>query len=905
MPNTAAPSPRPGVYAYKLQAPPARGGLIHRQALMARIAAHPEARLVLLQAPAGHGKTTCLQQLRAICEAQGLLCGWLSCDEADNDSRRFFLHLLALAADLAQAAGRAPLPEDGAILTSRRRRSDWIIERLQAVERPLALFIDEFQLIHHPTLIGFFRDLFERLPDGIRLFVGSRSLPELGLSRLLVNQQALMIRAEDLRFSREEAEAFLGDLQPALSSAEREAIFRRTEGWPAALQLYRLAMASPVVRQSLLETGQGRPRELAEYLADNVLALQTPAVQRFLLRSALLPRLCAPLCDAVMEDSGSQAQLAELERAGLFLRGLDAEGRWFKFHTLFASFLAEQLQAREPDTVRAVHHRAADWHAASQDWEGVMHHALAAGEIDRAAETLERWSADLVAAAALVTLERWSARLPEEAITRRPRLAVRTAWALVFLRRRSRLEPLLQALRARPPGSLAETTDPRIVLAMAQVGADDPLGAHAIASQWPTEPAPELEGFAAFELGAASNLRAFLTLAAGQFDLAREYLVQARVYNSRSQASFSRGYTMALEGLSLMAQGQLQAALERYAEGLQPIRREVDKSHAAAALVSCYVWALYEANRLDEAEALFGQYHPTIAESALPYFLVLAFVAMARIHAVRGRAGAAEAVLDEVDTLSHEQGWKRPQQMIVWERVRRALMAGALERAEALAALAPSVEPLPGGGVMFGEDLEGERLGRIRLALHAGQLERAAELLADEQTQQRERSLRQLRLLLLEALLQQARGQPNAAQRSLRRALQRVGREPWQRAFLDEGEPLLALLRQAYQSRLSMETRDSAEESERALLERLLQASGMDLSRAPAGPGSEPLGAITEREREILEWLSRGASNRDIALRLAVSENTVKFHLKNLYSKLAVASRLQAISSARQLGLVE
>jgi LuxR family maltose regulon positive regulatory protein len=244
--------------------------------------------------------------------------------------------------------------------------------------------------------------------------------------------------------------------------------------------------------------------------------------------------------------------------------------------------------------------------------------------------------------------------------------------------------------------------------------------------------------------------------------------------------------------------------------------------------------------------------------------------------------------------------------MVDWERVRRALIAGDLERAQAIAAhVPPSSTRTPENWIPFSEDVEGEVLGRIRLAIHTLDVGGAASAIAAELSRQPGRVFRQMKLHLLDALLKQREGSHNAAHRSLRKALQLAKAGRYVRSFLDDGEGIVQLLREEYQNIFGSAGRDDLGiDTHRAFIEEVLAASGTDLSRTPAKGAPPLMQPLSDREQEILVFLANGVSNKEMAKRLFVSENTVKFHLKNIYSKLAVGSRLQAINAARLLGLV-
>lgn len=907
--------PSAEIYAHKLFAPPVHQGAIARTAILERIFGAGRPHIVLLQGPAGHGKSTLLQQAKSVCEGEQMQTSWLTFDDADNDLRRFSIHFQAmLAAALGTSIDKAILQEDDSPTPARRRRTDWFIDHLLRHGRPVGLFLDEFQSITNKNILGFFRELLDHLPENVRVFIGSRSVPEIGLSKLVIGKQALILRADDLRFTPDETNRFFSEAQHLwINDDELKSIYRQTEGWPAALQLFRLTLISPSVRKSLGDLGTYRPRELAEYLADNVLTLQPPRIQEFLLRTSLLTRLNAPLCDAVTGWHNSQEILVYLERTGLFLRSLDPELRWFKYHALFSSFLAEQLRNLSEESIVEVHRRAALWNRENEFYEEAVYHSVEIQDYGFAADVMNTWFTQLISVAQLATVERWYEYLPLAEIEKRPELAIKIAYALVFLRRDQKLRPILDILQRRgDSGEIRATTNPGVICSMAAIEADDIDGAFNYIRKIDVRD-QDSDGFSAFELGAAANLSAYLLIAAGNPEQARELLALARAHNERSGATFSGGYTYGITGINFIAQAQLGEALERFRIGMAEQRFYLDKSFASAALVSCYVLALYEANEIDEAEAMFTQFHDTIAEAVLLDFLAVAYISMARIHDIRGRPGKALEVLDEAESIGHGSRWPRLVRIVNWERVRRALLRGEIGRAEATAGVIPRNQRprMPSDWILFSENVDDEAIGEIRLAIHKSQIDLALRLLTQELSAAtvKTRVRRQIKLLILEAMALKAKGNDNAAHRSLRRALDLAAPGRLIRSFLEEGEAVIAMLQEEQQSAAadSAGSPPALESGTTAFIAVLLAAAGVCGKTTVATPAASPgplTEALTDREKQILIYLGNGVSNKEMARRIFVSENTVKFHLKNIYSKLAVSSRLQAINSARQLGII-
>jgi LuxR family maltose regulon positive regulatory protein len=890
-----------GLHSYKLYAPPLRADVIGRTSILNHVFGGEPSRVVLLQAPAGYGKSTTLRQIMSACEERAFLTAWLTFDEGDNDPRRFLIHFEALLASVSgqDAQPTADSPDHG----DYGYRSDWAIERLLRFGKPAALFLDDFQVLENTAILNFFREFLDRIPPSARVFISSRSTPEVGLARLIVNGSCIVLRPEELRFSPTEAERFFANTEQ-ITDVEFDRIYRLSEGWPAALQLYRLSLADPSVRGLLGDFSSARPRELVEYLTDNVLEMQAADVQDFLLRTSLLTRLNARLCDAVTGRKDSESILLWLERSGLFVRSLDLGQQWFEYHALFASILSDVQHRRSESVALEVHGLAAKWQKENGNYGEAVYHAVTCRDFTLAIVTLDQWSSQLVADALLVTLERWCDQIPFEMIARRPSLLIKNAWALVFLQRRDKLSPLLALLRQiPPPHDVSATTDPTIVLSMAAIVRDNARDAFRMVDKVPFRER-RVEPFAAFELAAAANLAAYRQLAYDDFEGARECVAVARMQGERGRAAFSQGYTVAIAGVNLLEQGHLGDALDRFKSAMTKRRKHVDRSHAAAALASCYLWALYEADALDEAESVFGQYQDIILESAVLDFQAVAHLSMARIHDIRGRPSKALAGIDQAEAIAYANDWRRLLRTLGWERTRRALLSGDRERAEAIAAaMADQTEAAP-EWLQFSEDLEGETLGRIRLAIHCGNSNLAKELLKTEFARRRGRPFRQIKLNLLDAELHYRTGARNHAQRSLGKALKLAAPGGYVRCFLDEGSEVLEMLREEFESQVDSSGRHVPSATDRSFVERLLRASGERIE-VPNPTGRLLLKPLTDHERRILIFLANGVSNREMASRLFVSENTIKFHLKHIYSKLGAANRVQAIASARELGLVK
>lgn len=887
----------------KLDAPRNLPDAIARDALFARGLDDPSVQLVLLQAPAGHGKTTTLLQFKERAERDGARTAWLTFDNADNDTRRFSVHLQAVIDRVAPVDVReADTGQHDALIP--RRASDWLIDRLMQSREPIALFFDEFQQLQQPDLLGFCQEWFERLPMHVRVYIGTRAEPAIHLSRMIVSRRAVVLRTEDLRFTRDEVSRYFdAQLGTEVTRDEVDSIFRLTEGWPVAVQLYGLSLSSADVRRTL-HLPPPQTQELARYLSSRVLMLQEPGIRDFLLKTSILKRLCGPLCQAVTGRSDAVHILLDLERSGLFLRRLGIDGVWFRYHGLFSDFLIAEFGRTSAAAKADAHRCAAAWNLKHGYYEDAVYHWLECGDVGAAADALAVFGKELVANGSLITLEYWSDRLPFDEIAKRADLSIAVAYAYVFLRRFDKLPPLLALFDTLiGSGSVEATTSPDIVLSMAAVAADDTARAFALIDRVPVD-ALQPGGFSAFELGAASNLLAYREITLGRFAEVDHHIHVARRCNVMGKAAFSHGYTVGVAGASALLQGSLDEAITIFQRGLATHYAELGESFSLAALVSCYVWGLYESGQYASALALFDQHRSIISGSALPDFFAVAFLSAARMRSSSGDRSQADALLDVAADIAERNRWSRLQALIGWERVRTAIADDDLAQAQALAdTIAPTL--LPSGWVPFSEELECEVLGRLRLLAHAGPVTAAREALDAEKLRSHNRPFRTMKLQLLDAVLLDRRGDRRGAQRLLQGVIRAAELGGFISVFANEGRTIAKLLQDMYSAMLlHPQTGDLPVSTE--FISAVLACCRIGITgNAPpvaAEPQHEPL---SEREIDVLALLGSGVKNKGMAQHLFVSENTIKFHLKNIFAKLHVTSRSEAIITARRLGIIE
>jgi LuxR family transcriptional regulator, maltose regulon positive regulatory protein len=418
---------RDQLLATKFLVPVASHALIPRARLMALLDTCPRRPLTLVSTPAGFGKTTLLSEWVRALSQESIQVAWVSLDEEDNELVRFWRYVLTaldrvqpgMCTDLVTLLRTHTSPPLPYLLTT-------LINRLVRSTRQILLVLDDYHVITDQAVQASFTSLVEHLPTQLRVVLSTRVDPPLPLSRLRARSQLLEVRTEQLRCTDTEVADFLRKIVGVeLSSSEVAQVTSRTGGWLVSLQMLDLSLQRPEDPFHVQEEVSGSHRHILDYLTEEVLRQQPPAIQRFLLHTSILERLTAALCDAVLEQSGSQQVLEELKRTNLFLISLDSQRRWYHYHPLFAEALRFWLERVEPEALEALHLRASEWYAEYHYFEEAVQHAILAHAWQQAADLIEvemgtsnqeRWEP--------ATLRHWVEQLPPEVVRTRPRLCL-------------------------------------------------------------------------------------------------------------------------------------------------------------------------------------------------------------------------------------------------------------------------------------------------------------------------------------------------------------------------------------------------------------------------------------------------------------------------------------------------
>jgi LuxR family maltose regulon positive regulatory protein len=887
----------------KVHPPRLRRGLVPRPRLREALTRNEDRRLTLISAPAGFGKTTLLGEWLGDRSGGERSVAWVSLDESDNDPARFLAYLIGALRTTEEGIGegvlaslRSPeLPPVEAVAGA-------LVNELAGTSRTITIVLDDYHLIRSGSVHEAVAFLLEHLPENVHLVVSGRADPPLPLSKLRARGEVNELRAPDLRLTSEEATAFLKDAMGlALSGRDVAALEEVTEGWVAALQLAALSMQGRGDVSGFVEAFSGSNRHVLDFLGEEVLGRQPQPVREFLLRTSVLQNMAAPLCDALTGRSDGQQMLERLEKDNLFVVPLDDERRWYRYHRLFAEFLRGLLGRENPELPGELHLRASGWHENNGLIAEAIRHALSAPDHDLAARLIEGGVEGAVERGEAATALRWLEALPNEAKRPRPRLFAEHAVALVITGRPNDAEPLLKEAERAASGA-TDGEEGRFLLGFvsavrswrARLRGDAPEAVHLARralSLLPDEEAP-VRGYAAVRLGDALR-------AAGDLAAAGEAYAEAAEIGRAARHAYVTLAGTVMHARVLAEQGRLREADEAFRRALRLLTEAGFGLSPAAGIVHIGMADLrYERDDLDGAERELNigvELAERIGEVGT---LVWAYVTLSRTRRARGDEEHALEMAREAERVARDSGADLQIAVAASWMARLRLARGDLAEAAAF-----EQERAAGAGNAAGAAWMVDRITSARLLHARGRYDEALRLLdgLQEAAETAGRTSDLIETLALRALALWARGEKERAVGTLTRALALAEPEGYVRTFVDEGAPMADLLSAVLEARRGGHL-DAAGRVSTPYLVKLLAALAQEAGGpTAAGRLPEPL---RERELEVLALIAAGKSNKEIAGTLFVSMGTVKTHINNLYRKLDVGSRTQAVARAREMGVL-
>jgi LuxR family maltose regulon positive regulatory protein len=919
-PRRAALSGPDVLLATKLHVPRRQPGFVPRPRLAGALSEGLARRLVVVCAPAGSGKTALLADWAP---SGSRPVAWLSLDAADNDPVRFWRHAVAAldraCPGIGERAGLllgppAPASLEGLVTA--------LINDLAA--RPgdgeVLLVLDDYHLIDARPVHASLGFLLEHLPPGLHLVLASRADPPLPLARLRAGGQLAELRTADLRFSEQEAAALLRESAGAdLPAAAVAALTARTEGWVAGLRLAALSLRGQTDPAGFVAAFSGSHRYVLDYLTEEVLDRQHEEVRTFLLETSLLERLSGGLCDAVTGRADSRAMLERVERAGLFLVPLDEVRGWWRYHHLFAGLLRARLQQQRPGRVVPLHRAAAAWcedHGLPGD---AVRHALAAGDPAWAARLVERYADAFLLRSEDATLQRWLAALPAGLAGSRPRLLLAQARLALLSHRVEAAEVALDAADRALAGAAGVAGEPfepsvgRAASHLANVPAAIALGRTLLAAL--QGDAGRAITFARRTLAEAGEGEWLLTSHANGYLGVAEWLRGRLAEAERALSSgIAQGRAAGQPAMTAWvykdlgqvqrAQGRLDAAAGTCRQALQDAAAASRTALPAAGIAHVGLAEVaYQRNELDTALRHVSEGIGACRQMNFTQPLAAGLATLAWIRQARGDTAGAREAMEEAGQAGPGPGVAGLLNPVPAQRARLQLAQGDVAAAAqwtTAAGLSPDETGYPRepehlvlARVLLARDRPGAALALLQ-RLHAAAV-----------SQDRAGSV--IEIGALQALALAAAGQENAAVDTLAGALTLACPQGYVRVFADEGPPMAALLGALVAAQRAEQA--AARGVPLGCLARVLAAFG----GKPAAPGAGRGAAaavpglaeqLTARESQVLALLAAGAPNPRIAEQLVVSLDTVKKHVSHLLAKLGAANRTEAVTRARQLGLI-
>lgn len=903
---------------------------VSRPRLVEKLTTGLRKKLTLISAPAGSGKTTLLSETLQKIDRP---VAWVSLDERDNASGQFWTYLITALQTVNPNLGSSAL---SMLQTSKPTHTESIltglINEITTLAPEFVLVLDDYHVIEDHNIHESLLFLIDYLPPHAHLVISSRTDPPLYVSRIRGRGQLTELCADDLRFTLDETGIFLKEVMSLKPSDEQVAtLAARTEGWIASLQMAAVSMQGQKDFSDFIADFSGTHHCILDYLTQEVLHRQPKNIQSFLLQTSILDRLTVPLCNAVTGQNDSQMILEQLETANLFLIPMDNDQCWFRYHHLFADLLRSQLAKTRLDLPPILHCRASEWFEHEGMIEEAINHALAADDMERAANLIDPVAVAMVRDNKFSLMADWMARLPDNLIAERLWLCFSGALAYHFTGQLDALEMFLWHAEvrlagtneARPSDSSLDHARIRSIVAAlrARVAFEkgDITGTLQLCNEGlKNHPEDEFLGRSLMKgiLGAAY-------WAKGELEAANRYIGEAvKVAEAGGHLHLSLMCSTMLAIIQI-EYGQLHNAKDICEDAIR-IGAKWGSDAPLPATGGAHIFlgeVLYQWNRLDEAREHVTRGIELSEQGIEAMVLLKGRVLMAQLNLAQGIQEPTPEILQRASCHASE-GEQFTSALTPYSSMVRLLLAqdDLTAAAEWIDSWSEHLSSLRGHPSDFGQnDGNGDvpsfwydvycPVARLRLAQNdvEGILEELDDVRRDLETMQRTPNL--IEVLILQSLILQSQGKTDKALVPLEHALSLAEPEGYVRIFVDEGKPMAKLLNRAasrgiatnYISQLLSAFNDAT----------ILRSGSFETSEP--GDSSTPLStrdssrlieSLTDRELETLQLISNGLSNEEIGEALFISVSTVKTHTRSLYGKLNVNRRTQAIQRARDLGLL-
>lgn len=892
----------------KLAPPQPMVSLIDRPDLLGRLDAVRKCRLTLLESPAGYGKTTLLAQWSRALKAEGVTVAWLTLEEDEADPLQFLSYVVAALVNAGAELGLLEhAAEQGFLDVQPKAAVAALVAALSAIGETTVLVLDDYHRLQSPAVDMLVDNLLQHQPVNFHLVINTRERPRLAIAGFRAQGHLLEISIDAMRFSVSEGQRIFGN---TLSEREIEILIERTEGWAVALQLARLWLEEKRDRAALIEKFSGRISEIADYLAEQVLTDLPRDLQDFLMKTSILERFDSGLANAVCGRTDSWEFLDRLDRLNCLLVPLDSERKWFRYHHLFADFLSDLLVRTQGAIAPALHRAASEWFEAQGLLRESVRHARLAGDLGQVARLIaDAGGWELILFGGIGTLRNLLRHMPDSEILKYPRVALSRSYLHLkdgeLAESRAIFDKLLAVLNIfESDGSsarLALARDAMMVNTLLTVYEDIPLtkaDLAAMQAKITIQPQSDHTGH-----GCLSCALCVIGLALGDMKPVVEAAIDGIRHMRMADSVLGVNYGFFHLGQAYQFQGLIREAEATYREALDMAENNFGSDSGLKAISEVLLSSLlYLKNDLDGASArLFDSLKYVETYDGWVDIYVAGFSTGAALKYAQEGLRPALAFLEQGEHTATARGLKRLSEIMRSIRLRFLTRAGQIEEAKPIAAQI-SADFRPGEWRAAPEVWRQHHAAGAALAalyLEQGHTDDACAILDDLEALAKQNGLvlMLIETLALRALAYAETGKIDAAIGCLDEAFRYSRGEAIRQIFLDEGPRMEKLLRQMLRKGRETFLVSMTKNFISDLLTRFQSYQNAELR-------SESNGLFSRREAEVLGELSQGYSNKEIARHLDMTENTVKFHLKNIFSKLGVDKRAHAVSVARRMNLL-
>ncbi|AHK35887.1 serine/threonine-protein kinase [Rhodococcus opacus] len=669
----------PPAPATRFRPPPPTRALVTRGRLIDTLRAGQRRRLTIIHAPPGFGKSTLAAQWGEVLTEEGVAVAWLTVDHDDNNAVWFLVHLIeairrvrpALAHELGDALEEHGDEAERYVLTS-------LINEIHERGERVAIVIDDWHRVTDAATIAAMGFLLDNGCHHLQVVVTSRTHTGLPLSRMRVRDDLVEIDSTALRFNADESQNFLVDLGGLeLERGDVEDLTESTDGWVAALQLASLSLRGHDDPTLLIGHLSGRHHAIGEFLAENVLEALEPHMLDFLLATSVTERICGDLASALTSRPRGQARLEEVEERDLFLRRVDDDGQWFRYHPVFVEFLRQRLERDQPERIAELHRIATEWYADHRFVSEAVDHALAAGDQQRAVEIVERDGTYLLEHSQMATLLGLVGKLPPQMVVSTPRLQLTVAWANILLHR---AQPAKRALHlvdtTLDRSSLTDTTiadirlEADVVRGVVQLRADTTEGIDVLVAPCFSRP----DTLRPWVVSVAANIATFAAIYRSDFDEAVRLQDWAFNYHQRNRGTYNLLTGHCWMGIAANQHLDIAAAEQTFRHALTVAKLSGGSHSYTARLAGSLLGELlYERGEVAEAERLLDEGYKLGPEGGSVDFKLARYVVGARIKALRGDRDAAARRLNEGLQIAEAMSLPRLRAATENERIRLGL----------------------------------------------------------------------------------------------------------------------------------------------------------------------------------------------------------------------------------------